>query len=256
METPDNLNRITHSTRHQSQRIQKHWLRTLKQWLGRLAISFFAISIFSVLILRWVNPPTTSFMLQRQYNAWHSGEEPFELKHEWVNWKNISSTIKMAAITSEDQNFAQHWGIDLDSIGKAIDEYERGQDLRGASTITQQVAKNLFLWPTQSYIRKGVEAYFALLIELLWSKERILEMYLNIVEFGDGVYGVQAAAKHFFDTSAANLSKWQSALMVTALPAPKRYNLANPSQYMLHRRTWVLRYMNLLGNGAYLEKLE
>ena len=256
MNHPDNPERMPVSKNNAPLGDERTSFRRFLLWLSRLAISFFAISIFSILLLRWINPPTTSFMLQRQYQAWENSENSFELRYDWVSWSQISPAIKIAAITSEDQSFARHWGIDLSSIRKAINEYQQGQDLRGASTITQQVAKNLFLWPTSSYLRKGIEAYFALLIEMLWSKERILEMYLNIVEFGDGIYGVQAAAQHFFDTSAADLSKWQSALMVTALPAPKRYNLANPSQYMLERRTWVLRYMDFLGNERYLKKLK
>jgi len=256
MNNPDNPDRIPVSKNNDTLRDETTWFRRFLLWLSHLAISFFAISIFSVLLLRWINPPSTSFMLQRQYQAWENSEESLELRHDWVSWSQISPAIKIAAITSEDQSFARHWGIDLSSIRKAINEYEQGQDLRGASTITQQVAKNLFLWPASSYLRKGIEVYFALLIEILWSKERILEMYLNIVEFGDGIYGVEAAAQHFFDTSAADLSKWQSALMVTALPAPKRYDLAKPSQYMLERRTWVLRYMNFLGNERYLKKLK
>lgn len=234
---------------------RKSFARQLLYWLLYLTGILVAISIVLVLLLRWVDPPTSSFMLQRQFEAWQN-EEILELQYQWVDWDNISPEIKMAAITSEDQSFATHWGLDLNSIQKALDEYERGEDLRGASTITQQTAKNLFLWPGQSYIRKGIETYFALLLELLWSKERILEMYLNIVEFGDGIYGVQATAQYYFNTTAPNLSKWQSALMVTALPAPKRYNLARPSSYMLKRRTWVLRYMDFLGNSHYLEKLE
>lgn len=233
---------------------RKSFAQTIARWVGILCGSFLAVTIFVVLYLKWINPPTTSFILQRQYTAWQNGEQ-LEIKFEWANWSNISPHLKMAAITSEDQRFARHWGLDLNSIQKAIKEYESGQDLRGASTITQQVAKNLFLWPAQSFLRKGMEAYFALLIEFLWSKERILEVYLNIVEFGNGIYGVQAAAQHYFNTNAANISKFYSALMVTALPAPKRYNLGHPSDYMLRRRTWVLRYMDLLGNGQYLEKL-
>jgi len=225
------------------------------QWVTVFIFALVAFSLEIVLILRWINPPTSSFMLQRQFTAWQQDEE-IDVEYQWTDWEQISPAIKMAAITSEDQSFAYHWGLDFDSIEKAINEYQHGDDLRGASTITQQVAKNLFLWPQQSYLRKGIEAYFAVLIELFWSKQRILEVYLNIVEFGDGVYGVHAAAKRYFHTTPDKLSKWQSALMVTALPAPKRYNLAHPSQYMIERRTWILRYMDLLGERYYLEQLE
>lgn len=223
-------------------------------YLARTAAALFVISVITVLLLRWVSPPTTSFMVQRQLEAWQN-EEDIEIRYQWRSWESISPHLKMAAIASEDQNFANHWGLDLQSIRKAVREYKQGEDLRGASTITQQVAKNLFLWPRASYLRKGVEAYFALLIELCWPKKRILEVYLNIAEFGNGIYGVHAAAKQFFDTQPARISKSNSALMITALPAPRRYNLANPSSYMLERRNWILRYMDLLGNAYYLNKL-
>lgn len=225
-------------------------------WAAKIMGIVLLGSIIAVFLLRWINPQTTTFMIQRSISAWWNGEENFELYYEWTNWDQISSHSKMAAITSEDQDFANHWGVDFSSIQKALDEYERGADLRGASTITQQTAKNLFLWPGQSYIRKGIEAYFALLIELYWSKKRILEVYLNIAEFGNGMYGVQAASERYFNTTPAHLSKAQSALMVTALPAPRRYNLAQPSEYMLQRRNWVMQYMDLLGNDSYLKKLE
>lgn len=226
------------------------------KWLVKVFLGLIVLSFLVVLSLRWINPPTSSFMLQRQAGAWWNNENQFELYYDWVDWENISWTVKIAAITSEDQRFAEHWGIDFEQVQKAIKESRRGSDLRGASTITQQTAKNLFLWPAQNFIRKGIEAYFAVLMELLWSKKRILEVYLNIAEFGDGVYGVQAASRRYFDTTAAGLSKSQSALMVTVLPSPKRYNLANPSPYMYRRQRWNLEYMNYLGNQAYLQRLE
>lgn len=232
------------------------YLRTTARWVKRIAIGFLGISVLVVLLLRWINPPTTSFMLQRTFRAWQNNNRNFHLQYDWVDWDQISPHIKMAAITSEDQRFAYHWGLDLNSIEKAVDEYKKGRDLRGASTITQQVAKNLFLWQDHSFIRKGIEAYFAVLLELLWSKKRILEVYLNIAEFGDGIFGVQAASRQYFHISAARLSKFESALMVTALPAPRRYNLADPSSYMYQRQRWVLRYMNLLGESQYLQKLQ
>lgn len=234
--------------------LKRYGFRILR-WTAKVLGILVICSIISVLLMRWINPPATSFMMQRSVSAWWNGEEDFALYYDWTDWDQISSNVKMAAITSEDQNFANHWGIDVSSVQKALEEYERGDNLRGASTITQQTAKNLFLWPAKSYLRKGIEAYFALLIELYWPKKRILEVYLNIAEFGDGVYGVHAAAAQYFNTTPARLSRAQSALMVTALPAPRRYNLANPSGYMLQRRNWVMRYMNLLGNERYLEKL-
>lgn len=219
-------------------------------------LSFIYITFLSVLVLKWIAPPTSSFMIQRNIAAWWNNEESFELHYDWADWEEISPYVKVAAITSEDQRFAEHWGLDLEAIQEAVDEYQKGESLRGASTITQQVAKNLFLWPGQSYFRKGIEAYLSLLIEALWSKKRILEIYLNIVEFGNGVYGVKAASETYFNANAQNLNMIQSALMITALPSPRRYNLANPSPYMIDRRNWILQYMFYLGNTDYLKKLE
>lgn len=217
---------------------------------------FIGLSVLAVLVLKWISPPTSSFMIQRQLQAWWNDEDEFKIRYQWADWKEISPYAKVAAVTSEDQRFAEHWGLDLTAIQEAIEERQDGESLRGASTITQQVAKNLFLWPGQSYLRKGVEAYFSLLIELFWSKKRILEVYLNIAEFGDGVYGVEAASDVYFKTSPKKLNMIQSALMMTALPSPRRYNLADPSPYMIDRRNWILQYMFYLGNADYLKKLE
>lgn len=226
------------------------------KFLAAALISFIYISFLSVLLLKWFNPPTTSFILQRHMEAYWNDNSDFKIKYDWASWDQISPYVKVAAITSEDQRYAEHWGLDLNAIEKAIDEHRKGESLRGASTITQQTAKNLFLWPGQSFIRKGIEAYFALLMEALLSKKRILEIYLNIAEFGNGVYGVKAAAQTYFNTHPDNLNMMQSALMVTALPSPRRYNLADPSPYMISRRNWILQYMFYLGNTEYLEKLE
>lgn len=234
----------------------QQYLPKVFKFLFAAILSFLYLSFLSVLILKWVAPPTSAFMVQRDVSAWWNNEESFELQYEWIEWDEISPYLKVAAITSEDQRFAEHWGLDLEAIKEAVDEYQEGESLRGASTITQQVAKNLFLWPGQSYLRKGIEAYLSLLIEAIWSKKRILEMYLNIAEFGDGVYGVKAASQTYFNSSARNLNMMQSALMITALPSPRRYNLANPSPYMIDRRNWILQYMFYLGNTDYLKKIE
>lgn len=224
--------------------------------LTATGLSFLYVSLLTVLLLKWFNPPTSSFMLQRQISAGWFNNEDFKLKYRWADWEDISPYVKVAAITSEDQRFAEHWGLDISAIQEAIEEHQNGESLRGASTITQQVAKNLFLWSGQSFIRKGIEAYFALIIELFWTKKRILEVYLNIAEFGNGVYGVHAASETYFDTEPDNLNMIQSALMITALPSPRRYNLAKPSPYMIERRNWILQYMFYLGNTEYLKKLE
>ena len=228
--------------------------------LGKLFIAtagaYLYITFVIVLILKWIPPPTTSFIIQKKWEVYKQDKNKQDVKYIWKNWDEISPNIKMAVITSEDQNFTNHWGFDFKAIQKAIDEYQRGEDLRGASTITQQVAKNLFLWPGKSFIRKGMEAYFTILIEAMWSKKRILEVYVNIAEFGDGIFGAAAASKHFFNIDVANLDIFRSALMATALPSPKRYDLSNPSNYMLERRMWIVEYMLYLGLEEHLEKIE
>jgi|SRR5699024_303467 len=217
--------------------------------------AFFILSFLAVLSLRWLNPPTSSFMMQRKLEAWWNDEENFEFRHEWVDYNKISSYIKMAVITAEDQNFAYHRGFAIEQIEKVINDYSNSKGLRGASTITQQTAKNLFLYPAKNFFRKGLEAWFTILMESLLSKKRILELYLNIAAFGDGIYGVKAATAKYFNTIPADLSKTQSALMATSLPDPDRYNLAAPSYYMLNRRNWILQYMLYLGGQSYLKQL-
>lgn len=241
---------LNHSNSGQSR------FKKIAKWIGFTITSLFAISVLLVVAFRWVNPPTSSFMLQQQIKVTWADENSPELQYKWVGWDEISDYTKVATITSEDQRFPQHNGFDFEAIQDAIKESQRGEQLRGASTITQQVAKNLFLWPGRSYLRKGIEAYFTVLIEFFWSKKRILEIYLNIAQFGRGVYGVEAASNTYFNTTAANLDMAQSALLVTALPSPSRYNLGDPSNYMIERRNWVLRYMFYLGNTSYLKQLE
>ncbi|MFH5834059.1 monofunctional biosynthetic peptidoglycan transglycosylase [Halalkalibaculum sp. DA384] len=225
---------------------------------GILSVISLVILVSATLVvpLRWINPPTSSYMIQQKYSLQNSSGEAIPIRHKWVDWDQISDYAKVAAITSEDQRFPEHNGFDFEAIKKAWQESQRGDDLRGASTITQQVAKNLYLWQGRSYLRKGIEAYFTGLIELFWSKKRILEIYLNIAEFGPGIFGVEAAARTYFNSSAADLNMPESALLMTALPSPKRYDLHNPSPYMIERRNWILRYMHLLGNTVYLDRLD
>ncbi len=229
--------------------------KTVFRWIVRIIGVFVLLSILVVLILRWANPPITSYMVQNQILARWNNEKNFKLRHQWVDRQHISWTIKIATITSEDQGFAENWGFDFQQIQKALEGSNSLSTARGASTITQQTARNLFLWPAHSFFRKGLEAYFTILLDFLWPKSRILEVYLNIAQFGPHVYGVQAAGQIYFNTTAAHLSKNQSALMVTALPDPNDYDLAHPSSYMLSRRNWVLLYMNKLGNQAYLQRI-
>ncbi len=203
-----------------------------------------------VLALRWLDPPTSAFMLRERVQT----DTP--IRHRWVEWDAISAHAKVAVIAAEDQRFPEHSGFDLESINDALEDIERGRRVRGASTISQQVAKNLFLWPGQSWLRKGLEAYFTVLIELLWSKPRILEVYLNIAEFGRGIYGVGAASDAFFNKSPAKLTAQESALLAAVLPSPKRMRVNAPSPYMRSRQEWIQNQMRALGGPGLLQQLE
>lgn len=228
-------------------------LGKLLLWLIAL---WFAVTLSVVFVLRWLDPPTSSFMVRARLNAWHADDTAFRFQHEWVDENRISSNLKLAVIASEDQLFAAHWGFDVKSINQAWEERQRGKRVRGASTLSQQVAKNLFLWPGQSWIRKGIESYFTVLIEAMWPKQRILEVYLNIAEFGKGIYGAEAAAKRFFRTSAARLSAPDAALLAAVLPNPIRLKAAAPSRYVRSRQQWILRQMRALGGSGYLKQFE
>ncbi|MGD9310314.1 MAG: monofunctional biosynthetic peptidoglycan transglycosylase [Desulfosarcina sp.] len=205
------------------------------------------ISITGVLLLRWIAPPTSAFMLQQRLSG-------TAVDYRWVAMDRISPYAALAVIASEDQHFFDHWGIDLKAIADAIKENRTRRRPRGASTISQQVAKNLFLWPGRSFVRKGLEVYFALLLEGLWTKMRILEVYLNIAEMGRGVFGVEAAGQRFFHKPAARLSPRESAALAAVLPSPRRMSAHRPSDYVA-RRTWQIRQqMHALGGVAYLQQ--
>jgi monofunctional glycosyltransferase len=217
-------------------------------------LCFATLSIGSVLAMRWIDPVTSAFMLRARVFAWQS-DQPFALRHAWVNLKRIAPAMQLAVIASEDQKFCVHWGFDLQSIDGALQDRERGRRARGASTLTQQVAKNLYLWPGRSWLRKGIEAYFTLLIEALWPKERVLEVYLNIAEFGRGIYGVEAAARHYFRKSAAQLQFQEAALLAAVLPNPIRLKAGAPSFYVRSRQRWIVGQMQGLGGVAHLKCL-
>jgi monofunctional biosynthetic peptidoglycan transglycosylase len=221
---------------------------------GLLGVCVLAAS--TVCALRWLDPPTSAFMLEARVAAWEAGAHDYRTHYQWVDLEAISPQAALAVIAAEDQQFPFHAGFDFKSIRAAVREHERGGRLRGASTISQQVAKNLFLWSGRSLVRKGLEAAFTVLIELLWPKERILEVYLNIVEFGRGIYGVQAAARAFFHEDAARLGSAQSALLAVVLPDPRRFRVEAPSRYLLEQRDWTLRQMANLGGPAYLHHIE
>jgi monofunctional biosynthetic peptidoglycan transglycosylase len=216
-----------------------------------LTCAWVALTLLCVAVLRWIDPPTTAFML-REY----IGPRDYRVRHTWVEWDRIAAPMKLAVIAAEDQTFPDHHGFDLKSIDQAWQERERGRRVRGASTITQQVAKNLFLWSGRSWVRKALEAYFTVLIELLWPKERILEVYLNIAEFGRGIYGVGAASETFFRKSAARLTTHDAALLAAVLPNPKRLRAHDPSRYVRSRQQWIMRQMRGLGGSSLLKRLD
>ena len=210
----------------------------------RILIWFFILSAGSVILLRFVPVYFTPLMGIRCAQQAFSGEK-LKLKHKWIPLEEMSPKMPMAVIASEDNRFPDHHGFDLIEINKAIKERERGRH-RGASTISQQTAKNVFLWPSSSWIRKGFEAYFTVLIELFWSKERIMEVYLNSIEMGDGIYGVEAVAHEHFGKKASELTAGECALIAATLPNPLKYDSAHPSRYMLKRKSHILRLMRVL----------
>jgi monofunctional glycosyltransferase len=228
----------------------------LLKWLLVVLLAWVLITVMPVLLLRWLRPLTSAFMLEAEAEAWAAQDHGYRTDFKWVSLEQISPHAAIAVIASEDQLFPFHAGFDFDSIREAVRESERGRRLRGASTISQQVAKNLFLWQGHSFVRKGLEAYFTVLIEGLWPKERILEMYLNVAQFGNGVYGVQAAAERFWHKPARRLSSEEAALLAAVLPNPLRLRADRPSRYLLSRRDWILDQMRMLGGPEYLRALE
>lgn len=230
------------------------WRRILRLLSWTLAI-WIVLSAGTVLLLRWIDPPTSAFMIRERLVTPRSGAKAYAIRNRWLDDASISPQLKVAVIASEDQNFPTHHGFDLKSINDALVDRQRGRRVRGASTISQQVAKNLFLWPQQSWLRKGLEAYFTVLIETLWPKQRILEVYLNVAEFGRGVFGVGAAADVYFHKSAGRLSAHDAALLAAVLPSPKRMRVNAPSGYVRERQQWILGQMRELGGTGLLREL-
>jgi monofunctional glycosyltransferase len=230
--------------------------RRLLKWFGALLLGWFVLSVLAVLLLRWLHPLTSAMMVEARIQAWAAQQHDYRTDYQWASLEQISPHAAIAVIASEDQLFPFHAGFDFNSIRAAVRASEHGGHLRGASTISQQVAKNLFLWSGHSFVRKGLEAYVTVLIEALWPKERILEIYLNIAQFGDGVYGVQAAAHRFWHKPARNLSSSEAALLAAVLPNPGQMHADRPSRYVQMRRDQILGQMHELGGAAYLRALE
>lgn len=223
----------------------------LKVWrfLKRLFIILFFLQLFYILLLKWVNPPITL----TQLGSWISGDG---LRRDYVDIKEMSSYPKLAVIAAEDQKFPDHKGFDWKSIEKAMAHNEKNpKKVKGASTISQQVAKNVFLWQGRSWLRKGLEVYFTFMIELVWGKRRILEMYLNVAEMGKGVFGIEAASRHYFKRSAKKLTRQQSAMIAASLRNPKKYTVKPLSKYISIRYPWVQRQMLILQNDPDVQAL-
>jgi monofunctional biosynthetic peptidoglycan transglycosylase len=208
----------------------------------------------AVLVLRFVPPQSSAFMIERRIAATFGNEKNFSIKYRWTPWSTISPELPIALIASEDQKFPTHHGFDVRAIQDAMDEADEGQRLRGASTISQQTAKNLFLWGERSFLRKGLEAYFTALIEVTWPKRRILEVYMNVAEFGDGIYGADAASREFFHKPPSQLNAHEAALLASALPNPRKLHPDRPSAYVERHAEWVERQVRQLGGTDYLPR--
>jgi monofunctional biosynthetic peptidoglycan transglycosylase len=230
-----------------SKKQQTKWQRWL-QISGVALLAFVLGSVLLVLPLRWFEPATTAFMLLDD-----SGRNP--LLHEWVDWQQLGTSVALAAVASEDQRFADHFGLDPTAISKSIDEQEERGYLRGASTITQQTAKNLFLWSGRSYVRKGLEAWLTIVLEICLPKQRILEIYLNIAEFGPGIYGAGAASQYFFGVAPKWLTDRQAALLAAVLPNPRRLRVDEPTDYLRKRSDWIVLQMWRLRREAWITRI-
>jgi monofunctional biosynthetic peptidoglycan transglycosylase len=216
---------------------------------------FLAIPLIAVIIFKWVPIPATPLMAIRYFEQKEAKKETV-WKHDWVPLEEISKNLQLAVICSEDQNFLKHNGFDMEAIEKAFDNNQKGKKVRGASTISQQTAKNVFLWPQRSWLRKGMETYVTFLIELVWSKERIMEVYLNSIEMGNGIYGAEAASQRWFKKSASKLSKSEAAAIAAILPRPLNYRANPPTNYIAKRKLWIFRQMGLHGALNYESKDE
>jgi monofunctional biosynthetic peptidoglycan transglycosylase len=212
----------------------------------KVLLWFVMVTVLWVLVYRFVNPPITLLMVQRNMER-SSDDKPHKMEKKWVDFEDMSDNMKRAAVSAEDQLFLKHIGFDVKAIEKAFQTNKKGKKIKGGSTISQQTAKNVFLWPGRSWVRKGFEAYFTLLIEIFWSKERILEVYLNVIEMGDGIYGAEAASQAYYHKSCTRLSRAQAALIAACFPNPIRWNPKKATPYIRHRQYLIMKNMRRLG---------
>lgn len=232
---------------------------SLQRKVAKLLLStiaaFLVITASPTVLLRWVNPPTTSFIVRNAVSSPVKDSDCRRMQHPWASWKKISPHVAVAILAAEDQRFPDHSGFDLDSIGDALrDRLLKGR-VRGASTISQQLAKNLFLWPGRSWLRKGLEAYFTALIEATWPKRRILEVYLNVAQFGPCTFGIASASRRFFLKAPGAVTRKEASLLAAVLPNPRRFRVERPSSYVMKRSAWVQRQARFLGGPSYLREL-
>jgi monofunctional biosynthetic peptidoglycan transglycosylase len=220
--------------------------KLILRFIKLFVIFFVGLSVLWVLLYRYVNPPFTWLMITRGFERRSAGKD-WKIDKKWVDFDDISDPMKRAAVAAEDQKFLDHYGFDFKAMERAIDKNEHSHKLIGGSTISQQTAKNVFLWPGRSYVRKAIEAYFTLLIELFWNKKRIMEIYLNEIEMGDGIYGIQAASQAYFHKDASALTKQQAAAIASIFPDPLKWSPTNPSNYVAHRQYLIMKNMRRLG---------
>lgn len=226
------------------------FISKVKHFLFKAMLWFFGLSVFSVVLFKFVPVPFTPLMVIRVIENKLDGKEIY-FSHDWEPIENISNNLQKAVIASEDGTFLKHNGFDFTAMQKAFKNNERGRRIKGGSTISQQTAKNVFLWQGRSYIRKGLEAYFTVLIELIWGKERIMEVYLNSIEMGNGVYGAQAATEHWYRKDASSLTKIQAAGIAAILPNPRKYSATSSSSYINNRKAKIVRIMRSVGKIEY-----
>jgi monofunctional biosynthetic peptidoglycan transglycosylase len=221
-------------------------------WLKRAVILLFGLWVAGIVLFAFLPVPFSAVMVERQVSAWLTGDFGYVAHSDWVPMSEISAPMALAVMAAEDQKFPEHWGFDVDAIQSVLDK--DGGKMRGASTLSQQTAKNLFLWDGRSWVRKGLEAGLTVGIETVWTKRRILTVYLNIAEFGDGVFGVEQASQHFFHKPASRLTASQAALLAAVLPNPHLFKVNAPSAYVLRRQQWILRQMSQLGGESFLQE--
>ncbi|BBI72623.1 monofunctional biosynthetic peptidoglycan transglycosylase [Vreelandella aquamarina] len=229
-------------------------LRLLWRLVWRGTLAFVLLSVALVLLFRFVPPPGSMVMVERKVQSWINSE-PVDIQRQWRSWENLSNNAKLAVIAAEDQRFPQHRGFDFVEMRRAWEASRDGERLRGASTLSQQTAKNVFLWSGRSWVRKGLEAWFTLLIETLWGKQRILEVYLNVAEWDTGVFGLEAAANHYFGASGSALTERQASLLAAILPNPRNRSASRPDAQVERRSQWIRQQMRNLGGTSFLERL-